>query len=139
MEGRIAVIARKRALEKVASSLGAGYDFWAVSDFERAARELRQNEFDLVLVECYDEGSLDNCRRIAELCRVPVMAMVHGKEVNWQEMFDLGVAGYLPENASAFEKGARIKAVMRRQEISRAAAVESPRNRLKVSSDESAA
>jgi DNA-binding response OmpR family regulator len=88
-----------------------------ISDEARALSLLDRERFDMVIVDSVFQASVDFCRNIAHLNRLPVAVMLQEKAADWQQLRELEVDGYLYDGAGKAEILARIKAVSRRMTV----------------------
>lgn len=75
---------------------------------------LKQDKFDLVVVDSLAKGAETTCRRIRELGSVPIVLMIGQRQPNWKEMQSLDIDGYIPQGVNGAELVARLRAVLRR-------------------------
>ncbi len=75
---------------------------------------LRQEKFDLVLIDMLHEEAAEACTRFVELDRAPVALVIRETEVDWQKLCYWEVDGFISDAASKNEIVARILALIRR-------------------------
>jgi len=112
---RIIAIGTKFITRRLISTL-AGSDFELVcpSDLGEVVTLLKQDKFDLVVVDSLVKGVEPTCRRIREVGSVPIVLMINQKQPDWKEMQSLDINGYIPRGVNGIELVARLRAVLRR-------------------------
>ena len=94
----------------------AGSDFELVcpSEVLEVVTLLKQDKFDLVVVDSSAEGIDMTCRRIREVGSVPIVLMIGQEQPDWKGMQTIDVDSYIPQGVNGTELVARLKAVLRR-------------------------
>ena len=111
---RIIAIGTKFITRRLISAL-AGSDFELVCPPEvlEVVTLLKQDKFDLVVVDSLIKGVETTCRRIREAGSVPMVLMINQKQPDWEEMQSLDMDG-IPHGARGTELVARLRAALRR-------------------------
>ena len=112
---KVIVFGSKATVQKLIASL-AGREIELVSLCEvlEAITLLKQEKFDLVVVDGLAREAETTCRCIKEFGGVPIVLMIGREQPNWKEMQSLGIDGYIPHGASGAELSARLGAIVRR-------------------------
>jgi DNA-binding response OmpR family regulator len=84
----------------------------------KAANFLSEEDFDLVIVDSLLPDSQTICQNAANLTSAPVTLMLRETAADWKKLRNLGVDGFLPEEAGNAELIARIRAYCRRKPVS---------------------
>ena len=112
---KIMAIGTKFIARRLISAL-AGSDFELVCPSEVLEVEtlLKQDKFDLVVVDSLAKGAETTCRRIREVGSVPIVLMIGQERPDWKEMQSLDMDGHIPQGVNGAELVARLRAVLRR-------------------------
>ena len=112
---RIIAFGSKPITKRLISAL-AGSDFELVNPSEmfEVVTLLKQDNFDLVVVDGLAREVEVTCRRIREVGSVPIVLMIEEGQPDWKEMRPLAVDGYIPDGVNGVELAARLRAVLRR-------------------------
>lgn len=78
---------------------------------------IKQNKFDMVIVDYLIDEVVDVCYQICGLARVPVVLMLREKEADWKKLYNIRVDGFLAEEASGSEILARVYSLSRRHTL----------------------
>lgn len=112
---RVIVFSSKITVRRLTASLaGKGVELVNLSEMGEAITLLKQERFDLVVVDSLVEEADTVCRCIVELGCVPVVLMVDKKRADWGKLQSLGIHGYLLQGANGTELAARLHAIARR-------------------------
>jgi DNA-binding response OmpR family regulator len=76
---------------------------------------LKQDEFDIIIVDNLMKEAQSVCRNAVGLAKAPVTLILQEKAADWQKLRGVVVDGYLPDEAGSVELMARIKAYSRRK------------------------
>ena len=116
MAMRVMVFGSKMMIRRLTASLaGGGIKVIGASDgLDRMMALLKQDEFDLAVVDSLSEEAEAACRCINELWDIPLVLIVREKQANWEKLKSLDADGYIPEGAGEAELAARLKAVANR-------------------------
>jgi len=113
---RVIVFAGEAIGQKVADSLvKEGISVASAADGIAAVNMLRQEKFDVALVDSLADGVGVACCCISKLFKIPVMLLVSESDVDWKRLQLLEPHGYIYEGTGGAEMAARLWAVMRRQ------------------------
>ena len=80
---------------------------------------IKQERFDVAVVDGLMKETEAVCCRIRELGDVPVLLMVSQKQADWGKLQSLDPDGYIPDGTVQAELGARLRAVVRRCSLNR--------------------
>ena len=117
---RIIAIGTKLMTKRLILALaGSEFELLIASETLEAIVLLKQDKFDLVVVDSLARGIETTCRRIRELGRVPIVLMIGQRQVNWKEIESLDIDGYIPQGVNGAELVARLSALTRRMEPAR--------------------
>ena len=117
---RIIAIGTKLMTKRLILALaGSEFELLIASETLEAIVLLKQDKFDLVVVDSLARGIETTCRRIRELGRVPIVLMIGQRQVNWKEIESLDIDGYIPQGVNGAELVARLRALTRRMEPAR--------------------
>ena len=94
--------------------VGSEFELVCPSDVLEVTTLLKQDKFDLVVVDSSARGVETTCRRIREVGNVPIVLMIGQEQPDWKGMQSLDINGYIPQRASGTELVARLRAVLRR-------------------------
>jgi two-component system response regulator RegX3 len=101
-----------------------GFEVKEVADGEAALAEARASDFDVVVLDIMMPGAsgLDVCRTLRAESDVPII-MLTAKDAELDRVLglELGADDYLPKPFSIAELVSRVRAVLRRRELDRAA------------------
>jgi len=112
---RIIAIGSKFMTRRLILALaGSEFELLSPSEVLEAITLLKQDKFNLVVVDSLAKGAETTCRRIRELGSVPIVLMIGQEQPNWKEMQSLDIDGYIPQGVNRVELVARLKAVLRR-------------------------
>lgn len=112
---RIIAIGTKFMTRRLILALaGSEFELLSPSEVLEAITLMKQDKFDLVVVDSLAKGAETTCRRIRELGSVPIVLMIGQEQPNWKEMQSLDIDGYIPQGVKGAELVARLKAVLRR-------------------------
>jgi DNA-binding response OmpR family regulator len=93
----------------------ADIDLIGLSGIPEAINHIRQERFDVILIDSLLEEAGTACQSIYEMACVPVALLVRETEANWQKLCFWEVDGFVREESTRSELAARIKAVSRRR------------------------
>jgi DNA-binding response OmpR family regulator len=117
---RIIAIGTKLMTERLILALaGSEFELLIAPEMLEAIVLLKQDKFDLVVVDSLAKGIETTCRRIRELGSVPMVLMIGQKQLNWKEIQSLEIDGYIPQGVNGAELVARLRALTRRLEPDR--------------------
>lgn len=112
---RIMAIGTKLITRRLILTLaGSEFEIVCPSAVHEVVTLLKQDKFDLVVVDSLAKGVETACRRIRDIGNVPIVLMVGQEQPDWEEMQSLDINGYIPQRASETELVARLRAVLRR-------------------------
>ncbi len=112
---RIIAIGTKFMTKRLIFALaGSEVELVSPSEVLEVITLLKQDKFDLVVVDSLVKGAETTCRRISELGSVPIVLMIGQRQPNWKEMQSLDIDGYIPQGVNGVELAARLRAVLRR-------------------------
>lgn len=74
----------------------------------------KAESFDVAVVDSLVDEAEAVCRCIKQVCGVPVVLIVRGRQTDWEKLQSLDTDAYIPEGASGAEVAARLRAVVRR-------------------------
>ena len=94
--------------------VGSEFELICPSDLLEVVTLLKQDKFDLVVVDSSAKGVEATCRRIREVGSVPIVLMIGQERPDWKEMQSLDINGYIPRRVNGAELAARLGAVLRR-------------------------
>ena len=117
MAMRVMIFGNKMVTRRLSTALaGEGIKVVSASDgLDGMMALLKQDEFDLAVVDSSVEGSETVCHNIKQLWGIPVVLMVKGKQTDWEKLQSLDSDAYIPEGIGAAELAARLRAVVRRR------------------------
>lgn len=101
-----------------------GFEVTAVTDGDLALRQVREGTFDVVVLDVMLPGTsgLDVCRTLRAESDVPiVMLTARDGEVDRVLGLELGADDYVTKPFSTIEVASRLRAILRRRELDRAA------------------
>jgi DNA-binding response OmpR family regulator len=93
----------------------ADVDLIGLSRIPEAIKHIKQEKFDVILIDSLLEEAGTACQSIYEMACVPVALLVRETEANWQKLGFWEVDGFVREESTRSELVARIKAVSRRR------------------------
>ena len=93
---------------------GTEFELVCPSDVLEVVTLLKQDKFDLVVVDSLAKGVETTCRRIRDIGNVPIVLMIGQEQPDWKGMESLDINGYISQRASGTELVARLRAVLRR-------------------------
>ena len=112
---RIVAIGTKLTTSRLISALaGSDFEFVYPTTLFDVETLLKQDKFDLVVMDNSTKGIEMTCRRIREIGGVPIVLMIGEEQPDWKEMQPLAVDGYIPDGVNGVELAARLRAVLRR-------------------------
>jgi len=112
---RIIAIGTKFMTKRLILALaGSEFELLSPSEVFEVITLLKQDKFDLVVVDSLAKGAETTCRRIRELGNVPIVLMIGQRQPNWKGMQSLDIDGYIPQGVNGAELVARLRAVLRR-------------------------
>lgn len=85
------------------------------SEALEAVNLLAKEQFDIVIIDSSFQDAENICRSITGITGAPVALMLREATADWKQIRNLGVDGFLPEEAGNAELMARIKACSRRK------------------------
>ena len=94
--------------------VGSEFELVCLSDLVEVITLLKQDKFDLVVVDSLAKGVETTCRCIREVGSVPIVLMIGQERPDWKEMQSLDINGYIPRGVNGAELVARLRAVLRR-------------------------
>jgi DNA-binding response OmpR family regulator len=115
MKLKVLVIGNQNANRRVASSLAESQiEVVCKSDATEAINLLKQEKFDLALVDAYLDNLESTCYRISWLTRTTVALILKGVENEWDKLHNLDVDGFIPEEARNMELVEYFQTICRR-------------------------
>lgn len=103
------------AVQKLTESLkGIGIELVSLTKVLEVITLLKQQTFDLALVDSLAEHVEAVCHYIREFESIPLVVIVNEKTADWRRLQSLDAHGFLPEEATKDELAARLKVVWRR-------------------------
>jgi DNA-binding response OmpR family regulator len=123
MQLRVMAIGNENITRRLASSLACGgVDLVCQSEVPQAIDLLKQEKFDLALIDGYMNNIENTCYRISWLCRTSVALIIKGPQTDWSKFRSVNVDGFISEESEPIEILAQLQAIARRnnRELSRA-------------------
>ncbi|MFC1934354.1 hypothetical protein ACFLXX_04355 [Chloroflexota bacterium] len=115
MEIRAILYSRKTTLKTLNKSFeGTGIELVGVTEVPEMISILKQETFDLVLVDDLAKGTEAVCHYIHEFEAIPLVLIVHGRNTDWKRLQRLGADSFIPAEARKDELAARLRVVWRR-------------------------
>ncbi len=112
---RIMAVGTKLITRKLILALaGSEFELVCPSDIAEVVTRLKQDKFDLVVVDSLATGVETTCRHIRDIGNVPIILMIGQEQPDWKGIQSLGVNGYIAQKVSGSELVARLRAVLRR-------------------------
>ncbi len=104
MKLKILALGNKNVNRRVTSSLvNSDIEVICRSEVSEAINLLKQEKFDLALVDGYIEDLETTCNRIIWFCRTPIVLVINGNHTDWSKLKSLEVDGFIPEETSNME------------------------------------
>jgi DNA-binding response OmpR family regulator len=122
MQLRIMAIGNENVTHRLADSLACtGIDLVCESEVPHAIDLLKNEKFDLALVDGYMNNMENTCYRITWLCRTSIALIIKGPHTDWSRFRSVDVEGFISEESEPLEILAQLQAITRRnnQEFSR--------------------
>ena len=120
MKMRVIVFGSELTVQRLTTSLaGKGVELVSLCETVEAITLLKQERFDLALVDSLVEEAETICRGIKGLGCIPVALIVNKKRADWGRLQSLGIDGYIPHEANGAELAARLQAIARRYSLNR--------------------
>ena len=91
-----------------------GVEVVGLSEMQEAVALLKQERFDLAIVDGLIGEAGTFCRCISELGRVPVALILREVQVDWRKLQSLDADGFIPDWVGRAEMTARLRAIVRR-------------------------
>lgn len=95
----------------------AGMDLVSFTEFPEALVILKQEKFDLAVIDSQHNEARLAIQSIAQLGCAPVALLIRENETNWKNLRSWDVDGFVPEESGKVEFVARIKAISRRASL----------------------
>jgi len=95
------------------SMFGQETELVSTSETVEAIAQLKQQEFDLAVVDSSAEQAERVCRCVQEIACVPLVLMVRNKRADWRKLQWYEPDGYLPKEAGEGELCARLRSIIR--------------------------
>jgi DNA-binding response OmpR family regulator len=112
---RILVLANKNTVRRVVNSIQeSDIDITCQSDISEVLTLLKNEKFDLALVDGYMDDIEALCYRITWQCRTPIALIIKGTHADWDILRSLDVDGFIPEEAENVELLAYFSTIARR-------------------------
>ena len=97
-----------------ASLAGDGTEVLGLSEMREAVALLKQERFDLAVVDSLIGEAGAFCHCVSELGCVPVAVMIREAQVDWRKLRPLDADGFIPDWVGRAELAARLRAIVRR-------------------------
>ncbi len=97
-----------------ASLTGDGIEVVGLSEMRDAVALLKQERFDLAVVDSLIGEAGAFCHCVSELGCVPVAVMIREAQGDWRKLRSLDADGFIPDWVGRAELAARLRAIVRR-------------------------
>lgn len=115
MEMRILAFGNEIMTRRLTASLpDDGIEVVGLSEMQEAVALLKQEKFDLAIVDSLIVEAGMFCRYISELGHVPVALVIREAQADWMKLQSLDADGFIPDWVGRAELTARLKAIVRR-------------------------
>jgi DNA-binding response OmpR family regulator len=112
----VIALGNENRMQRIAACVSqSGINIIAVSQLDEALKKLRNEVYDVILIDSANEKAELFCQSLNEVSSVPVILLIAGAEANWPNYCYFKVDGFLSEESSNAELAARIKAFSRRK------------------------
>jgi DNA-binding response OmpR family regulator len=112
---KVMAMGKKKATDRVVQALtGNEISVDTCSDIEEAIDTLRNQKYDVVLVDGYLADLESVCYRISWQCGTPIALIINGTQADWTSLRSLDVDGFIPAESSNMEIAAYFNAIARR-------------------------
>jgi DNA-binding response OmpR family regulator len=91
-----------------------GIELVSLTDTATALARLKQERFDIIVIDSLLNEAYSAVQSISELGCAPVALLTRENDTNWKHLRTWDVDGFVPEEAGNYELVARIKAISRR-------------------------
>ena len=91
-----------------------GIEVVGFSDVLKAAASMKQERYDLAIVDSRIGKARLVCHCIGQLGGIPVVLMIRETRVDWRKLQSLAVDGYIPDWVGQAEMAARLRSIVRR-------------------------
>jgi DNA-binding response OmpR family regulator len=116
MRLKILALGHPNVTHRISTSIGGkNIDLVCLSEIPESIALLKQERFDLALVDSHMEGVESVCNQITWLCRTTVVLVTKGKEPDWGRLRHLEVDGFISDESEPNEFIARMLTIVRRQ------------------------
>jgi DNA-binding response OmpR family regulator len=111
----IMLLGNYNVYRRIAGSVrNSGIKLHCETDVYEAARRMKLEQFDLILIDSGIDDLERICSRLSWLGRVPVAVLVKSGSVDWKMMNNLNVEGFIPVDEGRVEMIACFQAIVRR-------------------------
>ena len=112
---KVMAIGDQRMIAELTATLaGSGIEMVTFTETAAAMGALRQEKFDVVVVDSLLAIAAAVCHDVGERGNVPVVVMVRGTKVDWAALRSLNADGYILPGTGRSELMARLRAILRR-------------------------
>ncbi|MFC2045008.1 hypothetical protein ACFLT8_07485 [Chloroflexota bacterium] len=112
---RMIALGNQPTIKNLTDSLtGWDVDLWSPAEVSEITAPIREQNYDLVLVDILAEKAEAACHHINHSCDIPLVLIVRDNETNWKRLELLHADGYLAERVRGAELRARLRALVRR-------------------------
>jgi DNA-binding response OmpR family regulator len=112
----VIALGNENRMQRIATCVSQnGINIIAVSKLDEALNKLRNEAYDVILIDSSNEKAEFFCQSLNEVSNIPVILLIAGAEANWPNYCYFKVDGFLSEESSNTELAARIKAFSRRK------------------------
>jgi CheY-like chemotaxis protein len=120
MELKVLVLGRKSVTRRVFNALiDSSVSITLQNDVSDAIVLLKNERFDLTLVDGYMDNLESVCYRLTWQGRVPVVLLVNGKETDWNLLKTMDIDGFIPDDGGKSEIVAYFNSITRRLDYRR--------------------
>ena len=124
---RVIAFGNKMMIRRLTTSLArGGIEVVSLSEVSEAVALLKQERFDLVIVDGLMEEAGLVCHCISELRYIPVVLMIREAQADWRKLQSLDADGFIPDWAGQAELAARLRSIARRWLLGRGIEKDSP-------------
>jgi DNA-binding response OmpR family regulator len=104
MKLKILVLGSKNIVRRVANSLvNTDIEIGYRQNISDAITAIKNEKFDLALVDSSLENLESACYRITWQCRIPVVLIIKGTSTDWKVLRSMDADGFIPEEANNME------------------------------------
>lgn len=116
MRLKILALGHPNVTGRISTSMGGrNIDLVCLSEIPESIALLKQEKFDLALVDSHMPGVESVCNQITFLCRTTVVLVTQGKDPDWGRLRHLEVDGFISDESEPNEFIARMLTIVRRQ------------------------